>query len=167
MDSDVKTDLMQIPVALDYSGKDVFIVHGHDLDLAQTTARFVEKIKLNPIILHEKPNKGRTIIEKFEQEGKDAGYAIILMTADDRGGTRDTPYESQSFRARQNVVLELGFFLGKLGRERVAVLYQSGVEIPSDYSGVVFIALDDQDAWKYKIGREMKSVGFKLSLDDI
>ena len=146
-------------------GEKVFIVHGHNDGALQSIARFIEKLGLDKIILQEQPNRGRTIIEKFEDECKDVGFAIILMTADDRGGLRGQSFESQKPRARQNVVLELGFFLGRLGRNRVAVVYEEGVEIPSDYSGVLFTKMDGSGDWRLHVAREIKAAGFAVDMN--
>ena len=104
----------------DKLGTDIFIVHGHDNETKQETARLIEHLKLKPIILHERPNNGRTVVEKLQQESKTAGYAVILLTPDDLGTIKgNDKFEN---RARQNVVLELGYFLGKLGIKKVCVL---------------------------------------------
>ena len=145
-------------------GNRVFIVHGHDESIIQNCARFLEKLDLTITILREQPNKGRTIIEKFI-DYSDVGFAVVLLTGDDRGGAIDTEYEDQQRRARQNVILELGFFLGTLGRERVCVLYQEGVEIPSDYDGVLYIPLDTRQAWKLDLAKEMKAAGLPVNLN--
>jgi predicted nucleotide-binding protein len=145
---------------------DVFIVHGHDVTARDALARFVEKLGLRAVILHEQPNKGRTIIEKFT-ENANVGFAVVLLTPDDRGGPAGDAPTSQRFRARQNVILELGFFLGKLGRHRVCALYRKGVEIPSDYSGVVFIELDDAGAWRLLLARELRSAGFEIDMNRV
>ena len=86
------------------------------------------------------------------------------MTDDDRGGPRDEPYESQLTRARQNVVLELGYFVGQLGRSRVCAVHKAGVEIPSDYHGVIYITLDPGGAWKLQLAREMLHAGVTVDL---
>lgn len=143
----------------------IFVVHGRNNALRESVARFLEKIRLTPIILHEQPNRGRTIIEKFV-DYSDVGFAIVLMTGDDLGAFRDSP-EATRPRPRQKVVLELGFFLGRLGRERVAVLYEEGVEIPSDYEGVVFTPIDPGGAWRFLIAREMRSAVVPLDLNDL
>lgn len=146
-------------------GEKVFVVHGHNEAVLQTTARYIEKLQLEPIILHEQANRGRTIIEKFEQECKGVGFSIILMTGDDRGGLKTEMPEQMRLRARQNVVLEMGFFLGRLGRSRVVVLYEEGVEIPSDYSGVLFIKIDTGGAWRMYVAKEMKAAGFRIDMN--
>jgi predicted nucleotide-binding protein len=146
------------------SGTGVFLVHGHDGGLRETVARFLEKLDLSVTILHEKPDKGRTLIEKFS-DYSDVGFAVVLLTADDRGGQKDAPYEKQSYRARQNVLLELGFFLGKLGRPNVCTLYEAGVELPSDYAGVLFVPIDKADAWRLSLAREIKESGIPVDLN--
>ncbi|HEY1688502.1 MAG TPA: nucleotide-binding protein [Solirubrobacteraceae bacterium] len=132
----------------------VFIVHGRDEATREATARTLERSGYKTVILHEEANKGRTLIEKFEQHAAEAGYAVILLTADDVGGP--SPTELQP-RARQNVVFEMGFFYGLLGRDRVAVLYDSSVEKPSDIQGIVYIELDPAGAWKTELVRELSS----------
>ena len=141
----------------------VFVVHGHQEAIREATARFIERLDLTPVILHEQPNKGRTIIEKFT-DYSDVGFAVVLFTGDDRGGAISGPYDKQKPRARQNVVLELGFFLGKLGRGRVCALYQDGVEIPSDYNGVLFVKLDDA-AWKLQLAKELKAARIEVDMN--
>jgi len=145
-------------------GHKVFLVHGHDMAALHETARFLEKLNQDVIILHEQPNQGKTIIEKFV-EYSEVGFAVVLLTPDDRGGTFSTTLENQVPRARQNVIFELGYFIGKLGRNRVCALYSPGVEIPSDYSGVLFIELDDRGAWRLSLAREMKAAGFKIDMN--
>src|SRR5690606_27311117 len=114
--------------------------------------------KLEPVILHDEPNKGRTIIEKFVDYA-DVGFAVVLMTGDDQGGSKDADRENNLPRARQNVILELGYFLGKLGRERVCAIYDPGVEIPSDYDGVLWLEHDRNGAWKTLLAKEIKAAG--------
>ena len=146
------------------NGRDVFVVHGHNEKVKEATARFLEKLKLNPIILHEKPNQGRTLIEKFTDHSN-VGFAVVLLTADDRGGKIDEAFDKQQKRARQNVILELGFFLGKLGRDKVCALYEDGVEIPSDYDGVLFVKLDDRGAWRFDLAKEIKAAGIEIDMN--
>jgi hypothetical protein len=151
------------PVDSAVLGEDVFIVHGHDGETKVTVARFLLRLLgREPIILHEQPDRGRTIIEKFEDHAAQAACAIVLLTGDDVGGPADGP---QQLRGRQNVVLELGFFLGKLGRSRVVILYESRVELPSDLHGVLYIELDNQGAWCTRVARELGAVGLKLNLE--
>ena len=139
---------------------EVFVVHGTDDGPKDAVARFLTKLGLEPIVLHEQPNKGRTIIEKFEDYAQ-VGFAVVLLTPDDIGGRRGQSDGLQS-RARQNVILELGFFLGKLGRRGTCALLKEDVEIPSDYDGVLYIPMDDQGAWELKLLRELKEGGFNV-----
>jgi hypothetical protein len=148
------------------NAKRVFIVHGHDDGLKNAVARVVERLGLEPIILHEQPNKGRTIIEKFLAHS-DVGFAVVLLTPDDMGTKKGGSAESLKPRARQNVILELGFFLGRLGRERVAAVHDPTVEMPSDYSGVLFIPYDDRGVWSLQLAKEMKEAGLPADMNKL
>lgn len=139
----------------------VFIVHGHDNEVREAVARFMEALRFDVVILHEQAHRGRTIIEKFEEHA-DVGFAIVLLTPDDRGAAVSS--EATQPRARQNVVLELGYFLGKLGRERVVALRRGDVEIPSDILGVAYTPFDDAGAWKELLARELKAADYEIDL---
>jgi len=156
----IQSEAIASPPSLDL-GNDVFIVHGHDNETRESVARFIEKLGLNARILHEMPNIGRTLIEKFE-DYSNVGFAVVLLTPDDLGTSEDKREELKP-RARQNVIFELGFFVGKLGRERVCVLYKENVEIPSDYEGILYVKMDKGDGWKAKLAREMNEVGIEIN----
>lgn len=141
----------------------VFIVHGRDNELKEAVARFIEKMGFEPIILHEQVNCGKTIIEKFEKNS-DVGYAIVLMTPDDMGGVDD---QRLMKRARQNVLFELGYFHGKLGRNRVTTLVKGELEIPSDIFGVVYTEVDSKGYWKVEIAKEMKACGYAIDMNNL
>lgn len=148
------------------SANSVFLVHGHDEATKEKVARFLEKVGLEVIILHEKVNQGMTIIEKFEEYASQAGFAIVLFTPDDVGfplGAED----SRQPRARQNVVLEMGYFIGRLKREKVCVLYKGGVELPSDIMGVVYHAIDDAGGWRLSVASELRQAGYQIDLNKI
>jgi predicted nucleotide-binding protein len=140
----------------------VFLVHGRNNGVRETVARFIEKIGAIPLILLEMPNEGKTIIEKFE-DYSNIGFAIVLMTGDDVGGLADS--DEQRYRARQNVIFELGYFVAKLGRSRVSVIYESGVEMPSDFSGIIYINFDSEGAWKLYLAKELKTAGVQVDLN--
>jgi predicted nucleotide-binding protein len=135
-------------------GDKIFIVHGHDGDTKLQVAEFVERVTgKRPVILHEQANTGRTVIEKFEEHASEAGFAIILLTADDEGKAKGAAQLNP--RARQNVVLEFGYFMAQLGRDRVVALYEAGVELPSDVSGVLYTSLAGN--WHTELARELKA----------
>jgi predicted nucleotide-binding protein len=136
----------------------VFVVHGHDAEARETVARFLERLKFETIILHEQANRGRTIIEKFEVHA-DVGFAVVLLTPDDLGSAKETPAQA---RARQNVILELGYFLGKLGRERVVAFKRGAIELPSDILGVVYTEFDEHGAWKQALIRELLAADYEV-----
>jgi predicted nucleotide-binding protein len=142
----------------------VFVVHGHNQKYREELCRVLEKLNLDPIVLHEQPDQGRTIIEKFEVHS-DVMFAVVLLTADDVG--RANAATDSMPRARQNVILELGYFLGKLGRDRVCALYENGVEIPSDYAGVLYKHLDNAGKWKYDLGKELTAAGLTVDLNQL
>ena len=112
---------------------------------------------LEPVILHEQANLGRTIIEKFEDHAH-VGFAVALLTPDDAGSLQGEENSSKP-RARQNVIFEFGYFIGKLGRERVCALVKGDVEKPSDYDGVLYISLNDPNDWKIELIKELKAAG--------
>jgi predicted nucleotide-binding protein len=130
----------------------VFIVHGHDDAFKREVADVLRRAGLNPVILHEQPSGGKTIIEKFEQHGGGAGFAVVLLTPDDVGGPSPTQLQP---RARQNVIGEMFWFAGKLGRSRVYALRKGTVEVPSDFAGVVYTPVDDRGAWKTDLLKEL------------
>ncbi|MDV7088674.1 nucleotide-binding protein [Rhodococcus opacus] len=144
------------------SADSVFIVHGRNEAREQSVARTVTRlVGFEPVILHEQPNAGRTIIEKLEDSANAAGYAIVVATGDDVGklagdGTSEQP------RARQNVIFELGYFVGKLGRHRVAFLFDPDLERPSDTDGILYIPLDTHGGWKAKLAGELEKAGFTV-----
>jgi predicted nucleotide-binding protein len=140
------------------AARKVFIVHGHDEGARESVARFLEQLKFDPIILHEQANQGRTIIEKIEAHG-DVGFAVILLTPDDVGSVRGGDLQP---RARQNVLLELGYFVGRLGRARVCALKRGDMEVPSDFGGVVYGPFDAGGAWKQALSRELQAAGFDI-----
>lgn len=161
-------DAPQAAAPLRYKGdpgnsRRVFVVHGRDEGTKEAVARYLAQLDLDPIILHEQPNQGMTIIEKFESHA-DVAFAVALFTPDDVGYPADEPYKARP-RARQNVVLELGFFAAALGRHRVCVLFKGEIEIPSDYTGVVYIPLDEAGAWRLLVAREIRGAGIDVDLN--
>lgn len=142
----------------------VFIVHGHNNEIKVNVARTVEKLGLEAVILHEQANSGKTIIEKFE-EHSDVAYAIVLLTDDDLGKSRKD--DNLNSRARQNVILELGYFIGKLSRNKVCPLYVPDVELPTDLLGLLYIELDAEESWKFKLAKELKASGLDIDVNKI
>lgn len=141
--------------------KKIFIVHGHDEKLKLEMSNWLRSLDLSPIILHLTANMGiKTIIDKI-QENSDVGCAIVLMTADDLGKAKmETELKP---RARQNVVFEAGYFLGKLGAKKVILLYDKGLEAPGDLSGCVYIEADPYGGWKEQVRTEFKAMGIQYS----
>lgn len=147
--------------------KKVFIVHGRDTGMRDKIEAFLSKLKIDNIILENESNHGYTVIEKFIKKSSDCNFALILMSADDKGGLASES-ATQRPRTRQNVVLELGFFLGKLGREKIIVLHPDDIEIekPSDFDGIVYLPYDNKGAWKHKLIKELKAAKFYIDDSD-
>jgi predicted nucleotide-binding protein len=159
-ESSSKTE--EIPKSDIEVGKRIFVVHGHNNEMKQAVARTLERLGLEPIILHEQENAGRTIIEKLIDHAVSSAYAVVLLSPDDMAHPKGKT-ESARPRARQNVIFELGFFLGKLGRDRVFILHKNvpGFEIPSNYAGVAYQEYDGDDGkWRYKLVGELRKCGF-------
>lgn len=147
--------------------KSVFIVHGHDDGMKATVARFVENLGLKPVILHEQVDSGQTIIEKLESNSNIVDYAIVLLSPDDIGRRKSEDVSADKPRARQNVILELGYFIGKLGRDKVVTLVKDKVEIPTDYDGVIYTPYDDNHGWMTELAKEMKAAGYKIDMNKV
>lgn len=138
----------------------IFIIHGHDNEMKRDVQLFLKRAGLKDVVLHECPDKGRTIIEKLIDEGSSACYVIALLSPDDK-------LEDGKLRARQNVILEIGYFLGKLGKARVRMLRKGNVEIPSDLQGVLYTDYDTGGSWKIKLIKEMKSGDINLNSNEV
>lgn len=161
LDEMLEDDSPETPVKSPTSFSKVFIVHGHDSALRESVARIIEKQDIEAIILSEQANQGRTIIEKFE-DYSDVGGAICLFTADDVGKAKEQADEKH--RARQNVVFETGYFMGKLGRDHMVLLADKGVEMPSDLSGVVHT---DTENWKIDLLKELRAMGYTVDFNKL
>ena len=148
--------------------KKIFIVHGHDEEMKQAAARTLSSIGLEPIILHEQANEGKTVIEKFEKHA-DVGFAVVLLSPDDFAYRKDAGPRSARPRARQNVILELGYFVAKLGRAKVVPLYRDGsdIELPSDIAGVIYTPYDRAGTWKHQLVKELKAAGYDVDANKL
>lgn len=144
--------------------KRVFVVHGRDLQSLQWVQAFLSSVGMQPVVLHEQANQGGTIIEKFETHA-DVGFAVVLLTPDDevRGGDNG----AAKWRARQNVILELGYFVAKLGRSRVCTLKKGDIEVPSDFFGVAYADFDSGGGWKIELLRELLAAGYDVDMNKL
>jgi len=145
---------------LKVKGNMVFIIHGHDNEIKVEVQLLLTRAGVNNIVLHEQPDKGRTIIDKLVEESNVSNYAIALLSPDDI-------VKDGSARARQNVILEIGYFLGKLGKERVRILKKGEIEIPSDLSGVLYENYDPLGAWKIKLCKELIAAGIYVDMESV
>lgn len=161
MEEEKDLSVSQNTLPVNHTYTKIFIVHGHDGELKQSAARIIEKQGIEAIILSKQANKGRTIIEKFE-DFSDVGGAICLFTADDLG--RAKKESSDRPRARQNVVFEAGYFMGKLSRSRVVIIAEHGVELPSDMQGIVYT---DKSNWEVDVLKELKAMGYTIDFNKL
>lgn len=141
------------------SGKTAFIIHGHDNDLKREVELLLTDAGVNHIVLNEQPDRGRAIIDKMLDETKYSGYAIALLTPDDITEHGDK-------RARQNVIFEIGYFLGRIGKERIRMIVKDNIEIPSDLGGILYEKYDSKGAWKIKLLKEMQAVGIYVDIQN-
>lgn len=156
-----KSDKKKPIITKDLDLSKVFIVHGHDKLLKTEVARFIEKLNLEPIILHEQASSGKTIIEKIE-DYSNVGFGIVLYTPCDIGAQNQKDAELQP-RARQNVVFEHGYLIGKIGRNNVCALVKGNIEKPNDISGVVYISIGND--WKLSLAKELRNSGYEIDMN--
>jgi len=152
------------------SNNKVFIVHGHDIELKNDVEIFIKSINLEPIVLHRQLDEGLTIIEKFEKHS-DVNYAIVLLTPDDIGfpisELKKTENErKKEFRARQNVIFEFGFFVGRLSRKNVCCIYKEGVTVPSDLNGLIYKQVNKSvEEVGMFLMKELKNAGLAIKFE--
>jgi predicted nucleotide-binding protein len=149
------------PTEASRSPNRVFVVHGQNDRARDGVVSFLESLGLKGIVLHEQPNMGRHLLTKFIEEAELVTFAVVLMTDDDVGGATG---KDLSPRARQNVILELGYFLAHLGQPRVCALITPGLETPSDFDGIVYIRMDESGLWQKELNREL--IAAKMPLND-
>lgn len=142
----------------------IFIVHGHDDSAKLEVARFIEKIGFEPIILHEQASESRTIIEKIEAYS-DVGFGVVIYSPCDIGG-KNTESPDLAGRARQNVVFEHGFLIGKLGRSKVCPLVTGSVETPNDISGIVYTSMDSSN-WQIELAKELRAAEYPVDMNNV
>lgn len=141
----------------------VFIVHGHDDAAKIEMARTLERAGLEAIILHEQADAGMTIIEKIEKY-TDVAFAVVLYTECDKGRAKEQDVNEEKYRARQNVVFEHGYLIGKLGRTQVSAFVKGDIETPGDISGVVYTKMDSAGGWKQILARNMMAAGMNIDV---
>jgi len=156
-DSQVKSNVL-------IKNRSVFVVHGHDHKIRDPVALFVEKQGIRAVILSDEPIDGKTLIESLETY-KDVKYAIVLLTPDDLGKEKDK--DVLKTRARQNVIFELGLFIGWLKRENVCAINNEVDELPSDYLGIRYVQFDEKGAWKIQLAKALERAGFKIDIKNL
>lgn len=161
-DSRAPMALLASPLETKSLSTEIFVVHGHDGEAKEMVLRFLEAVGLRGIVLHEQANSGATLIEKFELHGSKAGFAVILLTDDDVGGKSKDDLKP---RARQNVVFEFGYFVGRFGRNRVCAFKKGNTEFPSDLNGFAWHPLDG--GWRQALAKELDSAGYEIDWNKV
>lgn len=159
----IKEEVTPIDIDILKNNKKVFVVYGHDENIELKIAQFIRLIDLEPVILNEKANGGKTIIEKLE-ENSDVGFAVVLYTPDDIVLNDNSEKYKQP---RPNVIFEYGYFIGKLGRTRVALLVKDDIKEHSDIIGTGYIKIDEHEGWKLQVAKELKSAGYAIDLNKV
>lgn len=152
----------------------VFVVYGHDGTTLEQVDAYLRSLGIETVVLSRRPGPAQSLFQKFLKSSKEARFAVVILTADDFGASR-LQYEADGvadkalqFRARQNVILELGFFYGFLGWENVFVVYRKpnkvfpNFERPSDLDGVIFDTIDDTGQWRETLQTKLAKAGFNL-----
>jgi len=142
------------------NGSTVFIIHGHDHGVKSELQLLLQNGGVHYVVLHEQPDSGRTIVDKLVEESARSSFAIAILTPDDL-------VTSGAYRARQNVILEMGYFIGLLGKDRVRLLVKGDVEIPSDLYGILYEKYDAAGAWKSKFAKELMAAGIFVDLQAV
>ena len=149
------------------ANRKVFVVYGHDETAKNHLEAMLRRWGLEPLILDQLPSEGQTIIEKLEKYTADVRFAVVLATPDDEGN-RAGRDDEKAYRARQNVVLELGMLLSRLGRSRVAIVLkqQANMERPSDIQGLIYIPFKDdlQKEAGTILAKEMAAQGYHIDI---
>ena len=144
----------------------IFVVHGHDNEMKLDVAQTLQKLDLDPILLHEQPNRGRTIIEKITDYAH-VSFAVVLLSPDDLAYPEEKTSDEAKYRARQNVIFELGYFLGRLGRQNVIAIYRKkkDFEIPNDYNG--FLWIEYKNGWYFELIKELQACNFDVDANKL
>lgn len=150
------------------SSRKVFVVHGHDQAMKESVARCLDKLELEPIILHERSDQGRNVLQKLQDESSDVSFAVVLLSGDDTCIDKNNPSNIKT-RARQNVILELGYFIGVLGNKNVLTLFnpENNFEMPTDYAGILYTEYDFAGNWRFKLAKELKESGLNIDVNKL
>ena len=167
-----KVKLLLSPPALDnrlnsqVRSNNIFVVHGHDNEMKLDVTQTLEKLDLAPVILHEKPNNGQNIIEKIS-DYTHVSFAVVLLSPYDLVYSEEKTLDEAKYRARQSVIFELGYFLGRLGRQNVIAIYRKkkDFEIPNAYTGVLWI--EYKSGWYFKLIKELQACNFDVDANKL
>jgi len=157
-----------LSVASTSAKRRVIVVCGTDDDMKKALTHALSKLWLIPVLLCEEPSHGRKLMERYTDYA-DVGFAVVLLSPDDFGYAKNAESTTRKLRPRQEVVFELGFLLGKLGRGNVLVFFKEclNFEVPTDFEGMKTVAFDQLDSWKLALIRELGNSGYSVDADRI
>ena len=137
--------------------------------MKQALTGALTKLSLIPLVMCEEPSQGKKIVENFSRDYADVGFAVVLLSPDDFAYAKNEAATKRKLRPQQDVVFELGFLLGKLGKDNVLVFFRecANFEIPTDFEGIKVTAFDDRDSWKLALIRELTNCGYNVDADRI
>jgi len=158
-----------LPSASGNLGRRIIVVSGADDEMKQALTGALTKLSLIPLVMSEEPSQGKKIVENFSRDYADVAFAVVLLSPDDFAYAKNEAATKRKLRPQQDVVFELGFLLGKLGKGNVLVFFRecANFEIPTDFEGIKFTAFDDRDSWKLALIRELSNSGLAVDGDRI
>lgn len=144
----------------------VFVVYGKEDETSSDVIQTLQKLELEPITLHDEPNSQNSTLGKIE-DYPHVSFAVVVLSPDDLAHPMEEPSESAKYRASQNVILELGYFLGKLGKQNVVAIYnkKENFKVPTDITGVIWI--EHKTGWYFQLIRELKECNFDVDANKL
>lgn len=125
------------------------------------------KANKKPVVLKDRSHPGKTLLDELVRYSRGVQFAIVILSADDLGRGKNEPQDQLRYRGRQNAVFELGFLVRHLDRSKVFVLHEQGVEMPSDYGGVIYIPYDTNGAWKGLLAKAVNAAGIYINVNSV
>ncbi len=144
--------------------KRVCVIHGQNDALKNAVVDYLEKLALDPVVLHKQQNNDRNIVEKIESL-PEVDFAVVLLTADDFAQPGKPAARGGRMQAKRNVLFELGYYVGRLGKSRVCSLYSGHSKPPLDHDGINCLTVSENQVWRRLLGLELSAAGFDIAAE--